>query len=678
MKTLIIALHSKYIHSALAPWYLKAACGAECGDICVAEHTVNENIDTVLTSIYLQKPDIAAFSCYIWNISHVLMLAASLKKLLPKIVIVLGGPEVSYDAGDILEKHAFIDYVLAGEGELSFPKLIRHIGTAGCYFFETVKAEDFINEDDIKACSLELINGLAYRVRNARQVDGFAFRTKDTSQLERLSDSSNDGVISNAPTLVEVLDNIPSPYTDEMISSLKNKIVYFEASRGCPFSCSYCLSSASEGTRYFSLERVFADLDRLVAAGVRQIKFVDRTFNCHNKRAIAIIRHIIELDKRALADENDASIGNDKISRSIKTGSGGYKANEKVTGGGLNCNFHFEVGADLFDEEILQLLENSPKGLFQIEAGVQTTNEEALAAVSRKTNLGKLFTNLVRLQKSGNIHVHADLIAGLPHEDYNSFGNSFNMLYVSKPHQLQLGFLKFLKGTRLRYNAENEGYILNDFPPYEVLAGKYISYDELIVLKGVAELVERYYNSGRFEFSLEYMIENYYKSPFHFFESFYYFHKINGYMEMHAGIRDLYAIFDSFSSANMKNEGRAVLRELLRLDFLTSDNTGTLPDFMDRRSTPGFNDKCYDYLRNSNNITLFMPEAVGMPAKQLFKRVHFEQFHLGIEPTGERGSSAGKGERYVRYNPLSNTVLMFNYMSRDRVTGKYSFLKANI
>lgn len=603
MKTLIVALNSKYIHSALAPWYLKAACREGCGEVCIKEHTVNESIDTILASIYMHKPDIAAFSCYIWNISHVLKLSASLKKLLPDTVIVLGGPEVSYDSSEILKQHVYVDFVLAGEGETSFPKLIRHIGASD---------------------------------RNVRQGDGVA-----GTLIDGLAYRSDDGFIINAPALVENLDSITSPYTDEMLSSLENKIVYFETSRGCPFSCSYCLSSVSEGTRYFSMERVMAQLDRLVAAGVRQIKFVDRTFNSHKKRALAIVRYIIEMNKQA----------------------------------GLNCNFHFEVGADLFDEELLQSLENAPKGLFQLEAGVQTANKDTLSAVSRETNIENLFDNLVRLRKSGNIHVHADLIAGLPHEDYNSFANSFNKLYDTNSHQLQLGFLKFLKGTRLRCSAVNEGYEFNDFPPYEILAGKCISYDELVVLKGIAELVERYYNSARFEFSLEYMIIKCFETPFCFYERFYWFHLNHGYMGMHSGVKELYAIFDSFALTYMNEEGINALRELLRLDFLASDNTGTLPDFMEKRMSPGFNDKCFDFLRNTDHIALIMPEANGRPSKQVFKRVRFEQFHLDVELPGIKGDVKGdkKGDVCVRYNPKSNIVLVFNYMSRDKVTGRYPF-----
>lgn len=617
MKTLIIALNSKYIHSALAPWYLKSACGTECGEVLVAEYTVNETYDVILGSIYMHKPDIAAFSCYIWNISHVLRLAASLKKLLPGITIILGGPEVSYDVVNIMDAHSFINFVLAGEGDCSFPKLLKYIHSAVCI----EKNETGMAETDFKSKADLIV---------PEHIDGLSYRIKD-SQLPGVD--SKESIVTNAPALVEVLDSIPSPYTDEMISCLQNKIVYFEASRGCPFSCSYCLSSASEGVRYFSLGRVFSDLDRLVAAGVKQIKFVDRTFNSNKKRAVAIIRYIMELDKQASTDHNAAG-----------GASGKYN--------GLGCNFHFEVGADLFDEEILQLLECAPKGLFQIEAGVQTTNEAALAAVCRKTNTAKLLSNLSKLQKSGSVHIHADLIAGLPHEDYASFAKSFNMLYASRPHQLQLGFLKFLKGTVMRDGALYDGYKFNDFPPYEILSGNSASYDELIVLKGVADLLERYYNSGRFIYTLEYIIGKYFESPFQFFENFYFFQKKNGTMYTPVGVKELFSIMNRFVMNCLNGTGTETFSELLKLDFLASDPSGTLPDFMEKQNEPGFHERCYQFLKNTEHIVQIIPEASGMTAKQLLKKVHFERFRLD--------------------------TLMFCYMSRDKVTGRYPFFTVQI
>jgi radical SAM superfamily enzyme YgiQ (UPF0313 family) len=619
MKTLIVALNSKYIHSALAPWYLKASCGPGCGEVCIAEHTINERHNDVLSAIYLQKPDVVAFSCYIWNISFVLKLAASLKKVLPKLVIILGGPEVSYDSENILKEHQFVDYILAGEGEESFPELLAWLKNSG---------------------QLDG-GGIDEQCADGRRVIGIC---PEPAHIKGLSWRSCKGIVVGEPAYIENLDKIPSPYTDEMLLSVKNKIAYFESSRGCPFSCSYCLSSASQGIRVFSLERVFAELDRLAASGVRQIKFVDRTFNANRERAKAIIRYILEMDRPE-----------------------------------IDCNFHFEVGGDIFDEETIQLLQSAPKGLFQLEAGVQTVNEETLTAVCRRTNLSKLFQNLSSLKKHNNVHIHADLIAGLPYEDYSSFKNSFNSVYAARPHQLQLGFLKFLKGTRLREEAKELGFEFTDFPPYEVLSGRDISFDELIMLKDIAELVERYYNSGRFIYTLEYVIEACFRSPFDFYEGFASFHKQKGLFESSSGLRQLYETFDCFASDQMDEENKVVFRELLRLDFLASDNSGTLPEFLQRPVSQNFNNQRYDYIRDTDRVAKIIPEAAGMQAKQLLKKVHFEQF-LPVLWDAQRGDLSqdffkGDLSQQGDNSPEGRVTLLFSYISKDKVTGRYKFFR---
>jgi len=594
MKTLIVALNSKYIHSALAPWYLKAACGDKNRDISVLEHTINESYDYVLSSIYIRKPDVIAFSCYIWNIAQVIRLTADLKKLLPKSVIILGGPEVSYDSYNILVKHNYIDFVLSGEGETSFPKLLQYI------------------EASITPASSETDT---WQIRKPAEAAG-----AELKNIEGLSYRDNGRIVTNPPATVAVLDDIPSPYTDEMLSSLKNRIAYFETTRGCPFSCSYCLSSACTGVRYFSLERVFSDLDRLLSAGVSQIKFVDRTFNFNKKRALEIVNHIISLNVK-------------------------------------NCNFHFEVGADLFDDKLLTALEKAPSGLFQVEAGVQTTNKAALSAIARKTNLTKLFANLKRLVKSGNVHVHADLIAGLPYEDYSSFSKSFNDLYSVEPQHLQLGFLKFLKGTAMRENAEAFGYHFYDLAPYEILSGNNISYDELIVLKGIAHILDKFYNTGRFELSLRYIVRSAFKSPFDFYESFYNFYSKEGYLNENISLKEMYHILNRFAGECMEAGQKEVFDELMKLDFLASDNSGTLPGFLKGSNDKEFNEKCYAFVKDTPAISRLIPEAASMHAKELYKRLHFEKLYanpITLKKTGE-------------------SVFLFNYISKSKVTGRYPF-----
>lgn len=687
MKTLIIAINSKYIHSALAPWYLKAACdndreGVGSGDITVAEYTINEQPEEILSAIYLQKPDVAAFSCYIWNIETVLRVASGLKKVLPQTAIILGGPEVSYYAENILREHAYIDYILAGEGEQSFPKLIAWLESRKACGVSDLGAGAGADSSD-KAGA-----GTKTCVQTGAKAGAALDAGTEPERIEGLAWRSVQGIVSREPAYIKDLASISSPYTDEMLKSLNNKIAYFESSRGCPFSCSYCLSSASEGVRFFPLKRVFAELDRLAASGVKQIKFVDRTFNVNSERAKAIIRHILEMKKS-----------------------------------GLDCNFHLEVGADLFDEETMALLEDAPKGLFQLEAGVQTVNEKTLDAVCRKTDLQKLFSNLSRLKKRNQVHIHTDLIAGLPDEDYNSFIHSFNSVYAVKSHQLQLGFLKFLKGTVLHKLALEKGFVYQDQPPYEILSGRDISYDELIVLKGIAKIVDRFYNSGRFLYSLEYVIENFFSSAFAFYERFYRFLNENECMELRTGLRELYAIFDRFVTGQMQeqgmdqeemhmqeihkresqeqymNEHKLVFRELLRLDFLASDRSGTLPDFMEKRADPDFNERCYDFLQSSERITEMIPEASGLSAKLLLKKVHFERFAIDLSQyligdVSQNGDGFRNGDSSALCSNAANidgdaftqnsttaddgTILLFSYMSQDQVTGRYPFFSVKL
>ncbi len=695
MKTLIIAINSKYIHSSLAPWYLKAACDNDrsvgCGDVTVAEYTINEQPEDILSAIYLQKPDAAAFSCYIWNIETVLRVTSGLRKVLPQTTVILGGPEVSYDAEDILKEHKYIDYILAGEGERSFPELIALLERRkACGASYSGAGPETGAGMDAKAGAETVAEaGAEGDVKGVAEADAEA--VADLRRIEGLAWRSAQGIVSSGPAYIKDLSKMPSPYTDEMLKSLNNKIAYFESSRGCPFSCSYCLSSASEGVRFFPLERVFAELERLAASGVKQIKFVDRTFNVNSERARAIIRQILEMKKS-----------------------------------GLDCNFHLEVGADLFDEETMALLETAPKGLFQMEAGVQTVNGITLDAVCRKTDLQKLFSNLCRLKKRNNVHIHTDLIVGLPDEDYDSFIHSFNSVYSLKSHQLQLGFLKFLKGTALRRSAADQGFVYQDQPPYEILSGNDISYDELVVLKGIAKIVDRFYNSGRFLYSLEYVIENLFSSAFAFYERFYRFLNENDCMELRTGLRELYAIFDRFITGQIHERGmdekhKLVFRELLRLDFLASDRSGTLPDFMEKRADPGFNERCYDFLRSSERITEMIPEASGLSAKLLLKKVHFERFSIDLSPylqdgdrkqngdvsqigtvsqngVSQNGDSSAPGDKNGDSSALystaadiekdcftqnstaaeGGTVLLFSYMSQDQVTGRYPFFTVKL
>lgn len=590
MKTLIVALNSKYIHSSLAPWYLKACCGLECGEVKVMEFTINESLDSIMASIYRQKADYVAFSCYIWNIGHVLKLAGSLKKVQPELGIILGGPEVSYDSTEILSRNESIDYVISGEGEFSFKKLLTYLYDNGTDTFSPVD-----------------IGGLSYRSR-----DGIRVYRQDSPAAD--------------------LNSVSSPYTDEMLAAAHNRIVYFESSRGCPFSCTFCLSSTVEGVRFFPMERVKLELSRLFKARVRQVKFVDRTFNCHRERAKEIFRYIIELYVKNLKCEEEM------------------------------INFHFEAAADLFDEEMLQILVNAPVGLIQLEMGVQSVNLRTLRAVNRRTSLDDVFSNFRRLKEKQNIHLHLDLIAGLPFEDMKSFKTSFNLVYGLKPHQLQLGFLKFLKGSEIRENSEAYGYRFRDYPPYEILSGEFLGFDELAVLKGIEELVEKYYNSGRFMRTLEYIISGYFKSAFDFFHDFYCYNLDKGYMDPGMAAKELYAVLLEYVAAFASPDGLHAAAEFMKLDFLASDKSGCLPPAFKRLTYEGFHDKCFAFLKNTGNLEHYLPDFIGIPAKQIFKRVHFELLCLDDK---------------IIFNPNEPAVFLFNYDKRSSVTKLYQFCKVN-
>jgi radical SAM superfamily enzyme YgiQ (UPF0313 family) len=604
MKTLIVALNSKYIHTSLAPWYLKAFCsnGEEqltC-DIEVAEYTINDSLENILGSIYLKKPQIICFSCYIWNISCVLKLVRDIKKVSPQCTIILGGPEVSFDTGKLMKEHSSIDFIISGEGEKTFRDLLIFLQKTNQKESQIVQADQISSLDNIK--------GLTYRKQGEKEEQG-------------------EIIITEPCSLIKDLDVIPSPYTDEYLANLGNRIVYFESSRGCPFSCSYCLSSITPGVRYFSMDRVKKELYKLINWRVKQVKFVDRTFNSNKKRAKEIFSYIIDT---AIKLESET-------------------------------NFHFEMAGDLFDEEMLDILSKAPSGLIQFEIGVQTTNQDSLKAIDRITDFEKIKTNVNKLRRAGNIHLHLDLIAGLPYENYTSFKKSFDDVYRLKPHQLQLGFLKMLKGSKMREQAELHSFEFRDYPPYEVLSNKYIKYEELLMLKGVEELEERYYNSGRFAFSLEYITEEIYTSPFNFYYQFSKFNEERNYLNRLIGAKELYSILHEFIRNSMKEEHFSILEDLLRLDFLKCDSSGRLPQVLRRHVSPSFRNRCFEFLQDETNIKKYLPEFAGQAAKEIFKRVHFQMFDYDIT------------SQNIHVYPRKQTVILFDYSTKDRVTEWFKY-----
>lgn len=401
---------------------------------------------------------------------------------------------------------------------------------------------------------------------------------------------NNKDIIKNKPMkLLENLDLIPSPYEKLNKEEYENRIVYYETSRGCPFNCQYCLSSTLQGLRYFSIDRVKKDLKALIDARVSQIKFIDRTFNANKKFAMEIMKFLMEND------------------------------NDYTT-------YHFEVTAHLLSDDMLEFLKDCKEGLFQFEIGVQTTNEKVLDAVGRRDDFGKLSYVVKKIASYRNIHQHLDLIAGLPYEDYKSFENSFNDVFNLGIEHLQLGFLKMIKGTGIRNRADEHEFRYKDYPPYEVLYNKYISYDQILKLKDIEEILERYFNSKNFVLSMRYIIHNFYKqSPFKFFEDFATYFNDNGYFNMSQGKNQLYKILLDFYLEKI-NINSDLFKEIIKYDYISLGKTSNVPAFLEKVDIEDFKNRCHLFLQNEENILKYIPRFENTPAKQIIKYVHFEVF----------------------------------------------------
>ncbi len=483
-KIMLCAVNSKFIHSSPAVYYLKGWAEKLCPDefdISIFEGSINDTVEHILYSILNDKCEIIGFSVYIWNVSMISKLCKSIKAIYPEIKIILGGPEVSYGIAHTDFSQADYDLIVSGEGENAFLSAL---------------------------CLLKNM----------------------TTETEY----SLNGKVVSSP-LIDSLDEIPFIYNKNNIHNFDNRIIYYESSRGCPFSCAYCLSSVCGKVRFLSLERVFSDIDFFISHNVHQVKFVDRTFNCNKKRAFEIWKYII-----ANADKSET-------------------------------NFHFEIGADLLDDESIALLSTAPKGKIQLEIGIQSTNEKALKESCRYSPNEKIFDNVRDLKKSNNINLHTDLIAGLPYEDLESFKKSFNEVYSLKAHQLQLGFLKLLSGAPLNDLIEKHSFVFSSHSPYEILKNKYLSYPEIQKLKEIEDALEKFYNSNRFILSLE-KIEKHFKNPYEIYESLAEFLKEKKLIFSGISTKKLYDILNEFSqkfSFEIKDE--------LLLDFYLSENSEVVP-----------------------------------------------------------------------------------------------------
>lgn len=496
MKILLAACNAKYIHSNLAVYNLKSCSGEYSSRVVVKEYTINQIRDDILKDIYLEQPDVVCFSCYIWNISFVRELVPDLKKILPQVEFWAGGPEVSYDAVEFLKKNPAFFGVMVGEGEETFHEL------AGYYI-------------ERKPETLSGIRGVAFRDENkGRNIVHTGWR--------------------------ELMDLSKVPFAYSNLTEFKNRIIYYESSRGCPFSCSYCLSSIDKKLRFRDIELVKKELQFFIDNKVPQVKFVDRTFNCKHDHAMEIWRYITE---------NDNGI----------------------------TNFHFEISADLLRAEELALMKNMRPGLIQLEIGVQSTNPQTIKAIRRTMDFEKLKGIVEQIHSFGNIHQHLDLIAGLPYEGYDSFHKSFCDVYALRPEQFQLGFLKVLKGSHMMEMTGEYQILYKDREPYEVLSTAWLTYGEILRLKMVESMVEVYYNSGQFKNTLVFL-EQYFDDPFRMYEALGRFYEKKGYSEISHSRMRRYEILMEFAGERKEIPAEA-LSDVMLLDLYLRENLKSRPSF---------------------------------------------------------------------------------------------------
>ncbi len=537
MKIILTAVNAKYIHSNLAVYSLKAY--AKCPDVELAEYTINQQLDEILMDLYKRRPDVLCFSCYIWNLDYVEALIREIHKLRPELPIWLGGPEVSYDSVEVLKRLPAVTGVMKGEGEETFSELCK----LWC---------------SKESLSLDYIKGITYR-----GVDGQP--------------------IENSWREIMDLSLVPFVYKD--ISLFEHKIIYYESSRGCPFSCSYCLSSVDKRLRFRNLDLVKKELQFFIDHEVPQVKFVDRTFNCKHDHAMEIWKFLADHDKGV-------------------------------------TNFHFEVAADLLTDQEIEFLSSVRPGLFQLEIGVQSTNQKTIKEIRRVMDFARVAEVASKIQEAGNIHQHLDLIAGLPFEDVASFAKSFDDVYELKPEQLQLGFLKVLKGSYMESKQKTYGLVHKDRPPYEVLYTKWLSYEDVIRLKRVEEMVEVYYNSRQFTHTME-ELEKEYPSAFSLYDRLGSFYEEKDLYKVNHKRSVRYDILLQYIERYHKDK-KEIFRDLLIFDYYLRENAKSRPEFAgEYKVSKEFLRKFYQKEEETHE---FLSDYKNYDKNQLRRMTHLEYF----------------------------------------------------
>ncbi|GFH89101.1 anaerobic magnesium-protoporphyrin IX monomethyl ester cyclase [Lachnospiraceae bacterium] len=580
MKFLLVGINAKYIHSNPAVYSLKAYAGEGYEkEIEIAEYTINNRLEEVLSGIYERCPDVAAFSCYIWNWNFVRELTEELHKIKPQLPIWLGGPEVSFDAEEILRACPWITGIMIGEGEETFRELL-----------------DYYKGGDSKEGSigLEDIQGIVCRIGNR------ILRTEERAPMD--------------------MNRLPFLYRDR--ENFENRIIYYESSRGCPFRCSYCLSAIDKSVRFRDMDTVKRELQFFLDEAVAQVKFVDRTFNCSHSHAMEIWEYI-------------------------------HRHDNGIT------NFHFEIAAEKLDEEEINLLGKMRPGLVQLEIGVQSANPETLSEINRQADMGRLEKIVNSIRKGGNVHLHLDLIAGLPFEGYESFGKSFDVVYSMKPEQLQLGFLKVLKGSPMHERAQGYGIKYTSRPPYEVLCTSWLSFEEICRLKRIEEVVELYYNSSQFTHTLS-VLEKSFDGAFAMFEKLAEYYKEKGYFTNNPSRVYRYEVLLEFALIYGNGE-EGLYKELLTYDIYLRENMKSRPGFA--RNLEGYKEHFREFYNDAFRLREILPGYEEFQPRQIARMTHVEMFSYPVWESG--GGAEWKMEKLPKQR-----MVLFDYRKRSPLTNE--------